>query len=86
MNSKFFHFDNLERIGVCKQLFENFAFRTIAYNLEHVVSLIFFNHKIDHVLDFTESINDFNFSVSIAKPEGSTKLYDTILYAVKLLV
>lgn len=46
MGSKFFNEPDLVRIGAVKSFFEAFAYRTIAYNLEHVVSLIFFDDKI----------------------------------------
>jgi Mg-chelatase subunit ChlD len=46
-----------------------------------VVSLIFFDNKIEVQCDFTEAIYDFNRLISDAKPRGSTRLYDTIIQA-----
>jgi len=54
--------------------------------LEHVVSLIFFDDKIDVQCSFTEAIFDFNRLISNAHPRGSTKLYDSIVLAAENLV
>jgi Mg-chelatase subunit ChlD len=86
MGSKFFNEPDLVRIGAVKSFFEAFAYRTIAYNLEHVVSLIFFDDKIEVQCDFTEAIFDFNRLISSANPRGSTKLYDSIVLAADQLV
>lgn len=86
MGSKFFNEPDLRRIGAVKSFFEAFAYRTVAYNLEHVVSLYFFDDKIDIQCDFTEAIFDFNRLISEAQPRGSTKLYDSIVLAAQNLV
>jgi ubiquitin-conjugating enzyme E2 D/E len=46
MGGQFFNEPDLKRIGAVKSFFEAFAYRTIAYNLEHVVSLFFFDHNV----------------------------------------
>lgn len=86
MGSKFFNQADLKRIGAVKLFFEALAYRTIAYNFEHVVSLIFFDYQIEVQCDFTEAIYDFNRLVSQANPRGSTKLYDSIIKGVDQLV
>lgn len=53
MGGKFFNEADLKRIGACKLFFEALAYRTIAYNFEHVVSLVFFDHNIEIQCDFT---------------------------------
>lgn len=45
---------NLTRLGAVKAFFGAFADRTMAYNFQHVVSLIFFDSKIEVQCDFTE--------------------------------
>ena len=55
---------DLKRIGAVKSFFEAFAYRTIAYNLEHVVSLFFFDHIVENQCGFTEAIYDFNCLIS----------------------
>jgi ubiquitin-conjugating enzyme E2 D/E len=86
MGGGFFNEKDLNRIGAVKSFFEAFAFRTIAYNLEHVVSLIFFDDKTESQCGFTEAIYDFNQLISIAKPRGSTLMYDAIMKASSELV
>ena len=85
MGGKFFNETDLNRIGAVKSFFEALAYRTIAYNFEHVVSLILFDNQIEVQCDFTEAIYDFNRFVANAKPRGSTKLYDCIATAVQQL-
>lgn len=85
MGGKFFNEKDLNRIGAVKSFFEAFAYRTIAYNFEHVVSLILFDNQIEIQCDFTEAIYDFNRFVANAKPRGSTRLYDTVVTAVHQL-
>ena len=46
MGGGFFNEPDLRRIGAVKSFFEAFAYRTIAYNLEHVVSLFFFDSHV----------------------------------------
>lgn len=86
MSSKFFNEPDLIRIGAVKSFFEAFAYRTIAYNFEHVVSLFFFDDKVDNQCGFTEAIYDFNRLVAQAAPRGSTLMYDAIVKATKSLI
>lgn len=81
MSSQFFQEPDLKRIGAVKSFFEAFAYRTIAYNLEHVVSLFLFDHNVENKCGFTEAIYDFNRMVSQAAPRGSTLMFDAIMYA-----
>lgn len=50
----------------------------MAYNFEHVISLILFDNVAEMKVDFTESFQDFNLLVANAKPRGSTLLFDAI--------
>lgn len=85
MGSRFFNEADLKRIGAVKSFFEAFAYRTIAYNFEHVVSLFFFDDKVDNQCGFTEAIYDFNRLVAQAAPRRSTLMYDAIVVAAKSL-
>lgn len=78
MGGKFFSEADLLRIGAVKSFFEAFAYRTMAYNFEHVISLILFDNVAEMKVDFTESFQDFNLLVANAKPRGSTLLFDAI--------
>ena len=82
MGSRFFNEPDLKRIGAVKSFFEAFAFRTIAYNFEHVVSLFFFDNHVENQCDFTEAIYDFNRLISNAQPRGSTTMYDAAAQAI----
>ena len=82
MGQSFFNEPDLKRIGAVKSFFEAFAFRTIAYNFQHVVSLFFFDHTIENQCDFTEAIYDFNRLIAKAAPKGSTLMYDAIVKAI----
>jgi len=64
MKSPFFGSPDLQRIGAAKAFFEAFAFRTIAYNFEHAISLFFFNNKVINDCGYTEAFYDFNRFVS----------------------
>lgn len=86
MGGKFFNEPDLKRIGAVKSFFEALAYRTMAYNFEHVISLILFDDKIDMKVDFTESFHDFNLLVANAHPRGSTLLYDAIVVATQNLL
>jgi|JI61114C2RNA_FD_contig_41_3386942_length_1335_multi_2_in_0_out_0_2 hypothetical protein len=85
MGSGFFNEPDLKRIGAVKSFFEAFAYRTIAYNFEHVVSLFFFDYLVENQCGFTEAIYDFNRLVSRAKPRGSTLMYDAVVKATNSL-
>ena len=58
----------------------------MAYNFEHVISLILFDDKIDSKVDFTESFHDFHLLVANAHPRGSTLLYDAMVVATQKLL
>ena len=44
-------------MGAVKAFFTAFADRTLAYNLKHVVSLVFFNDQVLEMCDFTENFS-----------------------------
>lgn len=58
----------------------------MAYNFEHVISLILFDDKVDSKVDFTESFHDFNLLVANANPRGSTLLFDAMVVAAQKLL
>ena len=53
----------------------------MAYNFEHVISLVFFDTVTEMKVDFTESFQDFNLLVSSAQPRDGTNLFDAISWA-----
>mmetsp|Transcript_14507 Transcript_14507/g.14599 ORF Transcript_14507/g.14599 Transcript_14507/m.14599 type:complete len:473 (-) Transcript_14507:27-1445(-) len=74
------------RLDATKQFFESFADRTVGYSLNHVVSLILFNNKLDKACSFTENISTFTAVAHQSKHAGGTKLWDAIFEAIKSLV
>lgn len=46
--------EGLERIGAVKAFFSAFADRTMAYNFNHVISLIFFDSEVKTMCLFTD--------------------------------
>ena len=44
----------LLRIGAVKAFFHAFADRTMAYDFKHVISLIFFDSKVQKICNFTD--------------------------------
>lgn len=58
--------NDLERIGAIKAFFSAFADRTMAYDFNHVVSLMFFNNKTHEMCGFTELFTQFKELVKLA--------------------
>ena len=85
MSGQYLNEEGINRIGAVKAFFTAFAERTQAYDLHHVISLIFFNHQIKMICDFTEVLNQFKHYIDTAKANGTTLLYDSIIYAVEKL-
>lgn len=54
MDELFYNSEDLTRMGVVKAFFNTFADRTMAYNLKHVISLVYFDHRIIEKCSFTE--------------------------------
>ena len=46
--------EGLERIGAVKAFFSAFADRTMAYNFNHAIALIFFDTDVRLVCSFTD--------------------------------
>ncbi len=75
----------LQRMGATKAFFNAFADRTIGYSIKHVISLIFFDHMITVVTDFTQMFIQFKEHVNLAEPKGGTSLYDALDKGIELL-
>jgi ubiquitin-conjugating enzyme E2 D/E len=86
MEEIFFNSEDLQRIGAVKAFFSAFADRTMAYNLKHVISLVFFDDKYELKCSFTEVFAQFKDLVNRAKPRGMTALYDALMKAADSLV
>lgn len=58
----------------------------MAFNYEHVVSLFYFDDKIELKCEFTELFLQFKEIIKLCKPRGSTRLWDCIESAIKSLL
>lgn len=70
--------EGLPRIGAVNAFFSAFADKTLAFEYNHVVSLYWFDDRIEKKCDFIKDMNLFIKLVDDANPRGSTKLYDAL--------
>ncbi|XP_047460299.1 uncharacterized protein LOC125019522 [Mugil cephalus] len=69
---------DIEKIQAVKELFDNFASRTMAYDFHHVIGLVTFDSKVTMHHTFTETLENFKEHVRTLKAAGSTVLYDAL--------
>ncbi|CAD8106696.1 unnamed protein product [Paramecium primaurelia] len=86
MDELFYDSEDLTRMGVVKAFFNTFADRTMAYDLKHVISLVYFDNRIIEKCSFTELFILFKDLVNKAQPNGKTNLYRALKYAEKSLL
>ncbi|KAL6118287.1 uncharacterized protein ACO6RY_03117 [Pungitius sinensis] len=68
---------DIQKIHDVKELFDNFATRTMAYDFHHVIGLVEFNTELKtHA--FTETLEKFKEHVRKLRAGGQTKLYDAL--------
>ncbi|XP_010873797.2 uncharacterized protein LOC105013731 [Esox lucius] len=70
--------DKMTRLDAVKQLFDNFATRTMAYNFHHVIGLVKFDTSVKTLHTFTENLETFKEHVHTLKADGCTVLYDAL--------
>ncbi|KAI3375976.1 hypothetical protein L3Q82_016513 [Scortum barcoo] len=68
----------IQKIHAVKQLFDNFATRTMAYDFHHVIGLATFDSTVKTVHTFTETLEKFKEHVHTLEANGRTKLYDAL--------
>ncbi|XP_029370788.1 uncharacterized protein LOC115051509 [Echeneis naucrates] len=71
---------DIQKIHAVKELFDNFATRTMAYDFHHIIGLVQFNSEVKTLHTFTETLEKFKEHVHTLKPSGNTKLYDALLH------
>ncbi|CAD8192572.1 unnamed protein product [Paramecium octaurelia] len=81
MDELYYDSEDLTRMGVVKAFFSTFADRTMAYDLKHVISLVYFDNRIIEKCSFTELFILFKDLVNKAQPTGRTNLYRALKYA-----
>lgn len=71
----------IQKIHAVKELFDNFATRTMAYDFHHVIGLAKFDSTVEILHTFTETLEKFKEHVRTLKASGRTKLYDALHHA-----
>lgn len=59
MSEKCYGTVEIEKIHAVKELFDNFASRTMAYDFHHVIALVTFDSTVKTVHTFTETLEKF---------------------------
>ncbi|XP_033830965.1 uncharacterized protein LOC117378471 [Periophthalmus magnuspinnatus] len=78
MNEKCYGSVDIEKIHVVKELFNNFANRSMAYDFHHIISLVKFDSTVKTLQTFTETLETFKDSVQNLEANGGTALYDAL--------
>ncbi|XP_034411784.1 uncharacterized protein LOC117746629 [Cyclopterus lumpus] len=68
----------MKKIDVVKELFDNFATRTMAYDFYHVIGLVTFGSLVKLLYKFTENLETFKEHVRSIEAAGCTLLYDAL--------
>ncbi|XP_071356781.1 uncharacterized protein [Trachinotus anak] len=72
----------IQKIHAVKELFENFATRSMAYDFHHVIGLVKFNSTVTTLHTFTETLEKFKEHVHTLKATGRTRLYDALQHGI----
>ncbi|XP_006795317.2 uncharacterized protein LOC102785609 [Neolamprologus brichardi] len=85
MSQKCYGSVEIEKIHAVKELFDNFASRTMAYDFHHVIGLVTFDSRVKTVHTFTETLEKFKEHVRTLKASGRTLLYDALQHGMNEL-
>ncbi|XP_026203682.1 uncharacterized protein LOC113153966 [Anabas testudineus] len=78
MTEKCYGSVEIQKIHAVKELFDNFATRSMAYDFHHIICLVTFNSTVTTVHTFTETLEKFKEHVHTLKAAGRTMLYDAL--------
>ncbi|KAM9307146.1 uncharacterized protein KZ484_000500 [Pholidichthys leucotaenia] len=78
MGEKCYGSVDILKIDAVKELFDNFASRTMAYDFHHIIGLVKFDSTVETLHTFTETLEKFKEYVRTLKPSGRTLLYDAL--------
>ncbi|XP_029576551.1 uncharacterized protein LOC115166826 isoform X1 [Salmo trutta] len=70
--------DTITRLDAVKQLFDNFATRSMAYDFHHVIGLVKFDSVVNTLHTFTETLEIFKEHIHNLQATGRTVLYDAL--------
>ncbi|XP_035525876.1 uncharacterized protein LOC118334163 [Morone saxatilis] len=68
----------IKKINVVKELFDNFATRSMAYDFHHVIGLVKFDSMVKTLHTFTENLEKFKEHIRNLEASGCTLLYDAL--------
>ncbi|CAJ1072792.1 uncharacterized protein LOC123972839 [Xyrichtys novacula] len=68
----------IKKIDAVKELFDNFATRTMAYDFHHVIGLVKFDSMVKTLHTFTENLEKFKEHIRNIEASGCTLLYDAL--------
>uniref|UniRef100_A0A087XNC9 UBC core domain-containing protein n=1 Tax=Poecilia formosa TaxID=48698 RepID=A0A087XNC9_POEFO len=68
----------IKKINAVKELFDNFATRSMAYDFHHVIGLVKFDSFVKTLHTFTENLEKFKEHLRDLKASGCTLLYDAL--------
>ncbi|XP_061587147.1 uncharacterized protein LOC133451986 [Cololabis saira] len=68
----------IKKINAVKELFDNFASRTMAYDFHHVIGLVKFDSMVKILHTFTENLETFKVHLRNIEASGCTLLYDAL--------
>nr|XP_046263975.1 uncharacterized protein LOC124069172 isoform X2 [Scatophagus argus] len=69
---------DIKKINVVKELFDNFATRSMAYDFHHVIGLVTFDSMVKTLHMFTENLEKFKEYIRNLEASGCTLLYDAL--------
>ncbi|KAI4786394.1 hypothetical protein KUCAC02_037146 [Chaenocephalus aceratus] len=68
----------IQKIHAVKELFDNFATRTMAYDFCHIIGLVKFDSLVKTLHTFTENLETFKEHMRNIEASGCTLLYDAL--------
>ncbi|XP_034469841.1 uncharacterized protein LOC117778419 isoform X1 [Hippoglossus hippoglossus] len=68
----------IKKMNAVKELFDNFASRSMAYDFHHIIGLVNFDSMVKTLHTFTENLERFKEFIRILQPNGCTLLYDAL--------
>ncbi|XP_034038689.1 uncharacterized protein LOC117521492 [Thalassophryne amazonica] len=68
----------IQKMNAVKELFDNFATRTMAYDFHHVIALVKFDSMVKTLHTFTENLERFKEHIRTVEANGCTLLYDAL--------
>lgn len=78
MDEECYGASGIKKINVVKELFDNFATRSMAYDFHHIIGLVKFDSMVKVLHTFTENLEKFKEHIRTLEASGCTMLYDAL--------